>query len=369
MPIEGELVVRLAVADGRVVRAEARSQRPRVAGALFDGRGAGEAEPLAGSLFAICGRAQAIAAAVAVETALGRPASESVRAARETRLAAEMAQEHLGRLLVDGPKLAGLAPEIKSYARARVLLAPLLAAQPDAPLLAEAEAIHEWAQAVVFGVSPADFYSLDSIPGFANWVRGAGTPVATLALAVLERVARIGACDTALLGAADAELVEGVAAALESDAAYDDAPYWQGEPRETGALARLAGHPLLADAIATFGQGVGARFVARLLETAAALDDLRRGQGSRHGGVRHGEFGLGWAETARGLLVHRARVANGRLADYRIVAPTEWNFHPDGAFARGARGLADDGALEAGAHWIVGSLDPCVGVRYEVTRA
>jgi Ni,Fe-hydrogenase I large subunit len=78
---------------------------------------------------------------------------------------------------------------------------------------------------------------------------------------------------------------------------------------------------------------------------------------------------MGWAETSRGLLVHRTRVADGRLADYRIVAPTEWNFHPEGAFARGAAGLADDGGLDAGARWIVGSLDPCVGVRYEVARA
>jgi Ni,Fe-hydrogenase I large subunit len=164
-------------------------------------------------------------------------------------------------------------------------------------------------------------------------------------------------------------MVEGIAASLESEPAFDDAPSWHGQPRETGPLARMAGHPLMVDAVGTFGQGVGARVIARLLETAAALEDLRTGSGARHRSGRRGEFGLGWAETSRGLLVHRTRVADGRLAQYRIVAPTEWNFHPEGAFARGTVGLADDGGLEAGAHWIVGSLDPCVGVRYEVARA
>jgi len=369
VPIEGELVVTLSVADGRVARAEARVERPRIAGRLFDGRAAGEAEPLARSLFALCGRAQAIAAATAVEAALGRGESEPLRAARETRLAAEAAQEHLGRLLVDGPKLAGLEAQVKAYARARSFLAPLLAAAPGAPPAEEAAEVNEWAQAAVFGVSPADFLSLDSVNGFANWVRGAGTAPASLALAVLERHARLGASDTAFLGPADAAMVESLAASLDSDPAFDDAPHWRGAPCETGALARMAAHPLVADARETFGPGVGARLVARLLETASALDDLRTGSGARHGSTRHGTCGLGWAETARGLLVHRTRVEDGRLAGYRIVAPTEWNFHPAGAFVRGAMGLADDGGIEAGARWIAGSLDPCVGIRYEVARA
>jgi hypothetical protein len=336
---------------------------------MFDGRSAGEAEPLAGSLFALCGRAQAIAAAAAVEAALGREAGEAVRRARETRLAAEVAQEHLGRLLADWPRLAALEPDIKAYARGRALLAPLLAAAPGASLSEEARRAHDWAQGVVYGVSPADFLSLDSIPAFVNWVRGAGTAPAALALAVLERCARLGTSDTALLGVADAAMVGGIAASLESEPGFDDAPHWQGRPCETGPLARMAGHPLMVDAVGTFGQGVGARVLARLLETAAALEDLRTGGGARHGSARRGDFGMGWAETSRGLLVHRTRVADGCLADYRIVAPTEWNFHPEGAFARGAAGLADDGGLDAGARWIVGSLDPCVGVRYEVAGA
>ena len=362
-------MVTLTVAGGRVARAEARSDRPRIAGRLFDGRAAGEAEPLAGALFAICGRAQSIAAATAVEQALGRAASEPVRLARETRLAAEAAQEHLGRLLVDWPRLAGLETAVKAYARARALLSPLLASAPGATLPQAALDVNEWAQSAVFGVSPADFLSLDSVNGFANWVRGAGTSPASLALAVLERHARLGASDTAFLGTADASMVESLAAHLDADPAFDDAPHWQGQPRETGALARMASHPLVADAVETFGPGLAARLVARLLETAAALGDLRTGRGSRQGGAKHGDFGLGWAETARGLLVHRTRVEGDRLAGYRIVAPTEWNFHPEGAFVRGAAGLADDGALEAAAHWIVGSLDPCVGVRCEVIRA
>jgi Ni,Fe-hydrogenase I large subunit len=80
---------------------------------------------------------------------------------------------------------------------------------------------------------------------------------------------------------------------------------------------------------------------------------------------------IGWVETARGLLVHRVRLDGERIADYRIVAPTEWNFHPEGAFSRGAEALdaADPAALEADVRRLVASLDPCVGVRYEAGHA
>ena len=79
---------------------------------------------------------------------------------------------------------------------------------------------------------------------------------------------------------------------------------------------------------------------------------------------------MGWAETARGLVTHRVAIEGERVARYRIVAPTEWNFHPEGAFAQGARGLhGDSTAIEGRVRRLVASLDPCVAVRYEARHA
>ena len=51
-----------------------------------------------------------------------------------------------------------------------------------------------------------------------------------------------------------------------------------------------------------------------------------------------------------------------QVTRYRIVAPTEWNFHPDGALARGLRERPVDGPETARreAHVLVQALDPCV---------
>jgi Ni,Fe-hydrogenase I large subunit len=60
--------------------------------------------------------------------------------------------------------------------------------------------------------------------------------------------------------------------------------------------------------------------------------------------------------------VHRIAIQAGRVADYRILAPTEWNFHPQGAAALGLATLpdADDATLRRLAGLFVTALDPCV---------
>ena len=81
--------------------------------------------------------------------------------------------------------------------------------------------------------------------------------------------------------------------------------------------------------------------------------------------------GLAWLQTSRGLLIHYAEVENGAVADYRIVAPTEWNFHPDGALTRGLPGKAATSEQQARRHaeLLLLALDPCVGYEVGITHA
>jgi coenzyme F420-reducing hydrogenase alpha subunit len=369
MAIEGELVVRVASASGRVTRATASAERPRVAGRLFPGRAASEVPALAGALFAICGRSQAITSEAAIELARGQSPAPRARNARDVRIAAETIHEHAWRLLVDWPKLAGQAPAVALLAQGRRVLAPLLEACEGEDVGPARDEAIIWARDAIYGGPHASFLALDTIDGLRRWMVSAATPVATLAQDLLADRAPLGASDVGFLPfGADRWVERALAPAIDGDAGFDDVPHLQGAARETGPLARMAGHPLADAAIRAWGKGVGARFVARLLETAAALEAF----GGRHGAVALGEdSAIAWVDTARGLLVHRVQVEGERIAAYRIVAPTEWNFHPDGAFTRGALALAADDAarLESSVRWIVASLDPCIGVRYEARHA
>lgn len=372
MAIEGELVVRVETHAGRVTRARARPLRPRVAGPLFSGRRASEAAPLAGALFAICGRSQAIAAAAAVESARDVDESPALGRSRDARIAAETAQEHAWRLLVDWPRLAERAPAIEALAAGRKALAPLLAGEEGAGIREAAKAAQAWAEQAIFGMAPARFLEMAGVADLRDWAAGQATTVAALAGEVLAQAAPLGSSEVGFLPAGGADWIGRELGPVLEEEGFDEVPHWRGEPRETGPLARRAAHPLVDGALQAWGRGVGARLAARLVETAEAVESLSRGEGSRHGKLRLGESSaLSWAETARGLLVHRVALDGERIAGYRIVAPTEWNFHPDGAFARGALDLAaqDPGRLERDLRWLVASLDPCVAVRFEAGHA
>jgi coenzyme F420-reducing hydrogenase alpha subunit len=136
-------------------------------------------------------------------------------------------------------------------------------------------------------------------------------------------------------------------------------------------------HPLVAAFIAESGNAVSTRMIARLTELAALLERLATGTGTARTPRLVDCFslgddeGLGAVQTARGLLLHRARVAGGRVHEYQIVAPTEWNFHPAGALARGLLGTeaGNEAALARDARLVVQALDPCVACRVEVLDA
>jgi Ni,Fe-hydrogenase I large subunit len=112
--------------------------------------------------------------------------------------------------------------------------------------------------------------------------------------------------------------------------------------------------------------------LARLLELAQLPAQLRDpvARGIRSAASRPGT-GIAAVETARGTLLHRVDLAEGRAVRYRIVAPTEWNFHPAGAFVRGLRDCPAKTEAEArtAAALLAHALDPCIAYEVKVTRA
>jgi coenzyme F420-reducing hydrogenase alpha subunit len=61
-------------------------------------------------------------------------------------------------------------------------------------------------------------------------------------------------------------------------------------------------------------------------------------------------------------LIHRLVLHQGKVYDYRIVAPTEWNFHPDGVVAHSLKQLQADSIndLQRQAELLINAIDPCV---------
>jgi Ni,Fe-hydrogenase I large subunit len=71
------------------------------------------------------------------------------------------------------------------------------------------------------------------------------------------------------------------------------------------------------------------------------------------------------------MLLHYVRIEAGRIAEYLTVAPTEWNFHPQGSLVSGLIGLkeSDEERLMGTVKSYVLSLDPCVEYEIEISHA
>ena len=150
----------------------------------------------------------------------------------------------------------------------------------------------------------------------------------------------------------------GHALAQEDDFAQH--PTWLGQPAETGAWTRLRHRQ--QDMARSAWTRMSARWV-ELVELAVA-DPQGAGQGGApllaSGALQLAEGqALAWCEMARGLLLHWVKVdAAGAVQGYRVLAPTEWNFHPQGALAQAVAALPAD-ALSA-ARTLAAAYDPCV---------
>ena len=387
MTLEGEIVVTLDWDGRRVLRARVRSTRPLAAPRVLAGRSAREAAAMVPLLYGVCANAQGAAAAGALESASARDPSVALLRARSLAVALEALQEDLRRLLIDVPEAAGMPGAIATAAAARKAIAPLLAelrgalaCDADAPVVAVdrtaalGASLRRQVEGDVLGVAADAFAAFDAAQHFVDWSRSAGTAPARVVRHVLDGAPGLGASDVGTMPAPSPAAIGAVVLpALDADAGFAHAPRWAGKAVETGALASCADHPGVGGFVAAHGNGVAARLLARLVEVARVVVGLSAGDVAPRVAAWSPRAGEGAAAvaTARGLLLHRARVERGRVTDYAIVAPTEWNFHPDGALARGLAGIAtrDETALVRAANLVVQALDPCVACTVEVARA
>lgn len=313
--------------DGRLRRVAVNSCRPPAA-RLLRGLPVGEALARVPRLFSLCGKAQAAVAEAALSAAAGEAVSVDAAAARR-----EAIQEHLWRLLLDWPQLLQKPPAAAAFAAwYKRLQAPL----PD-----------EHAADLARFVAQLDLVPL--LDGVRPFERSDAQP-------------------PALLGGPDAApLREAFAAA---DEAFAQRPTLAGGAAETGVLARHAAAPTVRSLLAA-GRPLAARITARHLELGAAVAGLAGAAEPLRGESPAPGHGLAAVWTARGLLVHRAHVDAGRVLDYLVIAPTEWNFHPASAWLAAlhdAPAPTREAAERLVRAWVL-ALDPCVGAKISFGEA
>lgn len=360
--LEGHIHVTLFLQGGSVGRVDIASSRPQLAQRLLAGCTAREAAERVGRVYTLCGRAQRLAAAAAAEAATGEAVSTDRQARRERQVLAEQAGEHLWQLLMPTTNQANSGPD----------LTPLrLIARAGEETATLAEALSHILTEHLLGEPPASWLSRDP-GGLRRWCEEVTTAPA-LCLARLLRDPDPPVTRTPLLPALSAwrsDAIRSLALQALGQPAFCARPVWQERPAETGVLSRLWEDPTLSAWIGTLGRCSTTRLLGRLVELAR-LPARLLGDGPavvRAWSLDEG-MGVAGVETSRGLLLHVVRIEAGRVADYRILAPTEWNFHPEGPLAEALAGLPADTGLTERARRVVASLDPCVACQVEIRDA
>ncbi len=359
MAVEGKLEISLFAEDGRVSQVEIASSRPLRLTKLFAGKTPDEALVLIGSLYSVCGIAQKAAALSAIEAAMGHEKREQVLRARGLAVWAETAREHILRIAMDwgdGKPSKDLPPIIALPGR-------VVNALGDAFTLGGQCEINR----VQIGgqIDLLEAYIEKEILG-SCWSNGAEEWIAARETPMAARVYHIKARGWADLGEQAKvgllpSMEAGSLAERFADPDYVAKPDWQGGVCETTALIRTG----------VQGRGLLARMVALVAELAAIpqrLRDFLNGPGESPTSEFVKNWGISQLEAARGRLVHGVQLTDGKVGAYRILAPTEWNFHPEGIAARILTGLEfeDEASLIERARQLICAIDPCVAFEIKV---
>lgn len=346
----------------RVVSVAVDNRRP-LAARVLAGRSVAEAVALVPTLFSVCRRAQGLAATAACAAAAAASAPPRPQGwAEERAIAAETAQEHLWRLMLDWPELFGHAVRRDRFAN----------------LYRRLDQCQDARAAFDLGGELLDLVAVELLGGFFRAIREpqglgefverarSGGPIGE----ALGDLIEMGSCApsdgaTPLLPALSAAAWGHELGGVPAEA-FCRAPAFGGRPQETGVLARHA-ESLLVRMLIGHGHRVAARLFARVVDLADCASRLRHPLASDMSPLIDAAsmddgIGIACVETARGLLMHVVRVEGEGIADYAIVAPTEWNFHPQGVFVSEATGwaLRSREAALMRLRALALSLDPCV---------
>jgi hypothetical protein len=281
-------------------------------------------------LYAICGRAQRACAELALAAAGAATLTTERRSELGRAIAAEAAQEHLWRLLLDWPTALGLAPQQADFKRWYGRIAADATLWP-AELRAALEL--DW-----LGLPLDRLAAFADLAQFDAWRAGSHAPLGALFV-------RLGA------EPASASMAPGTTLATESEC----------------ALAACAEHPWVA-ALGGAGRWLEAHVAARLVGLAAVLAGLGGGASVEMDAAAPAlGRGVALVATARGMLEHDVTLSGGRVDRYAITTPTDFNFAADGPFAARLRGRPAASVAEArraAALWAL-AFDPCVA--YDVS--
>jgi len=345
-------------------------------GRLLRGQRGEQVSRTLSSVFTLCAHAHRRTAELALATAQGDAAVDAGAAPSSpppVLLWVETARDHLRSIALDWPqRLPSLAAERPALEWLRDCPLPLATAtRLDATAAGAAlNALRLWLEQRVLQQSVSSWLSAHRDPdALAHWchAQAARLPPAHC-LAHWQPMAHALRPEMRCLNVLDEDAalqhaqLRQLAQTLVDQPDFAQQPTWLGQCFENGPWTRLRHRQSQTTTPHSAWTRLSTRWLELVEISAAPTPTQSQGRVAllATGAMKlgHGQA-LAWCEMARGLLLHWVQLdAHGAVQDYRVVAPTEWNFHPDGGLARAVATLPAGDTL--GASTLAAAFDPCV---------
>lgn len=377
--LEQQICLEAVVSHGRLIAKRLVTTRTHAIADILIAHPVDGIPRILSQLFPLCGTAHAAAGGAAIEAALAIEVSPAQHAFRDLMLLTEHGAALAWRILMEWPPLLGEPANTRACADVRRAVAVInavagrdqwarvggvkLRLNRDNLSRAVCELARMLIELFPEGASALSWSKLERAIQ-----SGTSVPARLINNTRTSALADYGRHDRPLLPSRAADWFS---VRLAAEPRFCEAPTLDGTPAEVGPLAAQR-HPLVADAVAYWGLTLATRLLAAALDAAVVaerlihtLDELTDDDPVEVDLTRSGR-GAGFVETARGPLAYFVDAADGHVRMLRSVAPTEWNFHPDGPFraALDAAPRVSDPILAA--RLLAASFDPCVPFSIEL---
>lgn len=363
--VAGQIEVNVKWQQGRIRCVELCSSRPQRLTELFCHKPLSAVVQMIPMLFSLCATAQQVAALRAAESALGLQVEPIVERARDRLIQAETVRE-LGLKLFSDWLLDELGIKVRLIQGCNALnrcLQWAMKLNPPLPPVSETTVendvlseLHE-----VFKLTDVAALTTDAILE------------RFLLQDVIEQLVSLDKVEikpgAAALDLDDSRLRQQVISALaaEDAKAFCAQPSIDGRCYETSVLT-----PVASGLGEQSGQGnelaSASGFIrSRLQMLISHFLQLLNGSEVSSAQPQFEETGVSLVNAARGALLHRLSLdssdpAQACITDYKIVAPTEWNFHPRGTLVQMLEGvMVEQAQLPQLVACLIKLIDPCVG--------
>ena len=349
-------------------------ERPNFAKQMLVGQTPEQSIERITQLMTVCQHAQTAAAKLALGGA--------ITSAEKRAIDYENIEQGFWRLIIDLPKILAVDSPLADFVKFRQAIAQHANKNTNKNVQSELEirSTAEYLFQQLCQLTPEEFSQL-SKERFSQWLAKSDSPMAV----ILRQVSHVfpAALDNHLKLLAtvpDDVFLATLSELLKANKDFYQQPCLAQHSHETGSFSEIQNHPLFELFLAL---GVTGRYASRLLYLAQKITELADVNSSSNSNSNSaikpitGQFclekntSLGWVQTARGLLVHMANIQQDKISQYFIVAPTEWNFHPQGILKKIMlhTSFKSPELAKKAVKLAVIALDPCVDFNVGVTYA